>query len=413
MQLVPLLPAIALLALAVSSPAQSPVFFTGKQLVPVGTGNAWAPTMNETETEIVFSSNRSGGSGGWDLWTASRASADVPFGAPTNLSALNSATSDYEANMSRDGRELYFISTRTGGPGGANVMVSKRIAPGLPWQTPTFLGAPVNGAGLGNDDPALSDDMLTMYFSRGGDILTVTRTSTSSAWGSQGSFAAANVKGATEHSPTPYANGNMMVFASTASGSTGSSDFHFVWRNSVTNVWSKPIELKALNLTGWDSNAFWGRATGRIYWSDWNGAGGPRIQCSCYRMTSMQPLFNKTTRLVPFTRSYWPAPSAFAKRSDWKLGGTYTLQLYDWRKVNQWILAISPFQGTGITIPGIMDGGIEVDSAAMLVIYLPNNQLTLRVPTGVPKGVVYMQGFGIDATANKIYTSDLIEADLK
>ena len=55
------------------------------------------------------------------------------------------------------------------------------------------------------------------------DIYCSTRTSKTAAWANERAFAPANNLGAVEHSPTPHANGNIMVFASTKSGGAGRS----------------------------------------------------------------------------------------------------------------------------------------------------------------------------------------------
>jgi len=56
----------------------------------------------------VFDSNRQGGSGGLDIWTATRASVADPWSPPTNLAALNTSVDELRASFSWDGSTLYF-----------------------------------------------------------------------------------------------------------------------------------------------------------------------------------------------------------------------------------------------------------------------------------------------------------------
>jgi hypothetical protein len=63
---------------------------------------------------VYFTSERDGGAGGRDLWLADRSSESEPFGAPQNLVELNGAADDADAAISSDGRELFFVSTRSG-----------------------------------------------------------------------------------------------------------------------------------------------------------------------------------------------------------------------------------------------------------------------------------------------------------
>jgi hypothetical protein len=62
----------------------------------------------------IFTSDRAGGRGFPDLWTASRADANAPFGPPQNLDSLNSPATDQDVALTSDDRELFFASERAG-----------------------------------------------------------------------------------------------------------------------------------------------------------------------------------------------------------------------------------------------------------------------------------------------------------
>ena len=61
-----------------------------------------------------FSSDRSGGRGGPDLWMAIRTQRQQPFVVLLNLAPLNSVESDQDVALSSDGTELFFASSRGG-----------------------------------------------------------------------------------------------------------------------------------------------------------------------------------------------------------------------------------------------------------------------------------------------------------
>jgi len=63
---------------------------------------------------VLFASARGGGQGGLDLWLATRQDTREEFGAPTNLSVLNSPSGDVDPFLSADERELFFSSNRNG-----------------------------------------------------------------------------------------------------------------------------------------------------------------------------------------------------------------------------------------------------------------------------------------------------------
>ncbi len=64
---------------------------------------------------VFFGSERAGGAGEVDIWTAKRPALGAPFGAASVVSELNSAVSDYPGWLSADGCRLYFGSDRSGG----------------------------------------------------------------------------------------------------------------------------------------------------------------------------------------------------------------------------------------------------------------------------------------------------------
>src|SRR4051794_4780092 len=54
------------------------------------------PVLSPDGRNLYMASNRPGGHGGLDIWVATRASTDEPFGAPENLPApVNSASDDF------------------------------------------------------------------------------------------------------------------------------------------------------------------------------------------------------------------------------------------------------------------------------------------------------------------------------
>jgi Tol biopolymer transport system component len=75
---------------------------------------------------IYYGSDMTGTAGLLDIWRASRASKNAPFGAPTNLSAINSAVDEWPSYVSADDCRLYFSSDRGGGQGSHDLYVAAR-----------------------------------------------------------------------------------------------------------------------------------------------------------------------------------------------------------------------------------------------------------------------------------------------
>jgi Tol biopolymer transport system component len=85
------------------------------------------PNVRKDGREIVFDSNRAGGLGGFDIWTATRESAYADWLSPLHLSApINSPANETRASLSRDGLTMVFGSNRSGSEGMADVYVTTR-----------------------------------------------------------------------------------------------------------------------------------------------------------------------------------------------------------------------------------------------------------------------------------------------
>lgn len=85
------------------------------------------PTLRGDAREIVFFSNRPGGVGATDLWTSTRPSIHHSWSTPVNLGApMNSTALEQQPNLSDQGRTLMFASNRSGGSGGTDIWISTR-----------------------------------------------------------------------------------------------------------------------------------------------------------------------------------------------------------------------------------------------------------------------------------------------
>jgi WD40-like Beta Propeller Repeat len=119
---------------------------------------------------LYFSSNRAGGftdegpgavAGDNDLYESD--SHGGVFGAPHLVPGANSAAEDGQPNVRRDGLELFFFSTRSGGLGLADLYSATRSSGSEPWSAPVNLGSDVNSSAA-ETRPSLSWDGTTLYF---------------------------------------------------------------------------------------------------------------------------------------------------------------------------------------------------------------------------------------------------------
>jgi hypothetical protein len=84
-----------------------------------------AASLRHDAKEVFFSSSRPGGPGGGDIWTSTRKNANDEWSAPVNVASLNTAFNDFTPNLSFDGLTLIFASNRPG-KGGNDLWITTR-----------------------------------------------------------------------------------------------------------------------------------------------------------------------------------------------------------------------------------------------------------------------------------------------
>jgi hypothetical protein len=93
---------------------------------------------------------------------------DMSFGAASPITELNDAgANDIQPNVRKDGREIVFSSNRAGGLGGPDIWSATRASVDAPWSAPVNLGPNVN-TGFGESRPSLSWDAQQLLFGRAG-----------------------------------------------------------------------------------------------------------------------------------------------------------------------------------------------------------------------------------------------------
>jgi len=108
-----------------------------------------------------FAEEAAGGTPDSDIYF----SAALEIDGPELVGGVNTAADDGQPNVSRNGLELYFYSTRAieGALGGADLYVATRLSLFHEWTPPVNLGAAVNSA-AGETRPSLSWDGTALYF---------------------------------------------------------------------------------------------------------------------------------------------------------------------------------------------------------------------------------------------------------
>lgn len=214
----------------------------------------FAPHVSKNELSLYFASTRPGGLGGEDLWVSKRAKSDDAWGQPVNLgSIINTEANERSPGLSRDGRHLYFATTRTGGSGGFDIWVSWRhdTRDDFGWQPPVNLGPQFNSTGTDagpgyfeNDDAGIPLLFLASNRTGGAGGLDIYVSELTAS----GSFAppvlVSELSGAVNDlTPGVRHDGLEIFIASNREGSIGAQDLWASSRQAVSVPWSAPMNL--------------------------------------------------------------------------------------------------------------------------------------------------------------------------
>ena len=252
-------------------------FFFGEPtnvLSPVNMSNQdYDPFVSADGLMLLFGSDRTGGSGGTDIWMATRTTTDDPWGTPLNLGpTINSPHRDTDPSLSIDGLSLFFTSDRPEGFGGEDLWMTKRATPDSSWSEPVNLGSTVNGV-YNETDPSISTDGLTLYFSEwhwpsewgfpepqlrpgghgGSDIWITTRPTKEEPWGEPINLGPIVNSESNDYMQGVSIDGLIMFFSSDRMGGLGGFDLYVTRRVTQNDPWQDPVNLgPAVNSSDWD-----------------------------------------------------------------------------------------------------------------------------------------------------------------
>jgi hypothetical protein len=124
----------------------------------------FGPSVPADGLSLYFDSTRPGGYGDQDLWVTTRATTDDNWGDPINLgSMINTSARENFPGISPDGMLLFFGSNRSGGSGSWELYMARRKTTKDPWGSPMNLGPVVNST-TWETGPKVSYDGSMLYF---------------------------------------------------------------------------------------------------------------------------------------------------------------------------------------------------------------------------------------------------------
>lgn len=147
-----------------------------------------------------------------DIYTATRTTRAASWAMPAISSVLSSSQDDDGPAMTADGLTFVLDSTRDGE---RTLYMSKRFATTEAWPAPQRI-VELDGAGT-ESRPSLTDNRLEIYFERGGDIWSASRTSPTAAFDAPSIVSFASTA-SNEQDPWISPDGRHLVWASDRGG---------------------------------------------------------------------------------------------------------------------------------------------------------------------------------------------------
>ncbi|MCA9666075.1 MAG: PD40 domain-containing protein [Myxococcales bacterium] len=250
------------------------------------------PFLSADGRTLLFASTRSGGSGKWDDYIATRTDTSDPmaFGNVRELAAINSPLHETRLAVSSDGRTFYlsaetataseiYIAELGSSGGDATTLVRADFKP----------IAAINAIGIQKYDPHPSYDNLRLYFiasdiNGGGsqtDILVSSRASPSDPFGAPVAVMGVN-SGSIDANPTLTADELTIVFNSSRPSGQGSNDLYYATRATRQDAFGAPQPVPTLNSPDSDTELHITLDGCEVYFTSNRGGGKQHIYHSRY-----------------------------------------------------------------------------------------------------------------------------------
>lgn len=215
------------------------------------------PTLTGDLLEIYFDSDRAGGLGGGEIWRHTRPTVFDPWGAAEAVTALSSSSTETTPEISPDGLTIYFASGRPGGSGGTDIYRATRLSRSADFDSPVRVAELCSANNDFAATPSATGLILYMGSDRPGvgglDIYRTTRAFPG------GTFAAPALVGGvnsldTESDSWVDASDLVMYFDSNRAGGEGSRDLWVMERPSPSGDFAGATPLTELNGPDYDAD---------------------------------------------------------------------------------------------------------------------------------------------------------------
>ena len=218
------------------------------------------PTLTANMLEIYFSSTRDGGPGHGDVWRSVRDSVDASWSPPSPVQSVSSSARETSPAVTFDGLSLYVASDRDGGQGGYDIWMASRPNISSDWSEPAPVVA-LNSAGDEIPRP-IGDHSLAMPMSRrptsndSYQIYMAYRASSTSNWDTPELLSWVDT-------PNLDVDGFLtddalfFSFASDRLGNTSKQNLFLAFRTDTQSSFGTPEPMPSVDLDGYNSADPW------------------------------------------------------------------------------------------------------------------------------------------------------------
>lgn len=253
--------------------------FTAVQPMPDvnSAANDGYPWVSSDGLELYFASYRAGGSGGSDLWVATRSDPMAAFGPPAVVAGVSSTSNERAPSLVADGTSLYFTAeNRPGGVGSVDIWSATRPPSG------TF-GAPSPVPGVNTTaadrSPAISADGLVLCFGSdraggvGGYDLWCTSRAATTAMFDPPELLAELASPGSDWTPWLSPDLRTLMFSSNRPGGMGGMDLWISTRDDPAGAFDAPVNLVEVNTADDETTPVMSADLQTLYYRS-TGAGG-------------------------------------------------------------------------------------------------------------------------------------------
>ncbi len=177
--------------------------------------------------------------GGFDIWEWTRPNTSSPWAFASNVTPLNTTSTDYMPSSTSDNLEIYSTSSGV-------IIGATRPTTGSPWSVAT----PVASL-AGHGHSGVSGNGLEMYTAMGGQLFVSTRPSRQDAFGAPTAITAVNNQASgSNNRPSLAVDGRELFFSSSRPTTTPGLASNNVWRSTWTglSIQGRPLIGQAMQI---------------------------------------------------------------------------------------------------------------------------------------------------------------------